>query len=397
MSTPHAIPRGHHTDSLPTDAKNNTTQSTLTYYERSLLRKEGAARRIGNDSMKPLDHCNLCLTQITEDNAVACPSAHVFCCECAIADLLSQRAGIEAQKAELAAWERDDERKRAEAREAARARVVEDFEKGMGLAAARRRALGAAGAAGAVKNGESSAPELTATTPGPSAGKLEDDIDRIAREAEDAAAARILAEDSEARKAKIAAFWLPANAPEAPLGPLASVKLQTLCHVGGLAHPTSRKGLLPVIFSYPDAKRSKPSCPSCTKELSNATGAVLLSSRKVTDTDTGDAAAAATEPSAKKSKKNKKSKKDDGEAVCGHVVCKTCADTMVKPAKRCCVCEEPVEESGMLALGREGELWDLPGCSQLTFQVPVLRQQAAQASRRIRSCSGFSVAGSRDM
>lgn len=111
-----------------------------------------------------------------------------------------------------------------------------------------------------------------------------------------------------------------------------------------------RKTLLPVILSYPTPKSTTPSCPSCTKELSNSTNAILLASRKPAvppATAEGD-----DEPPAKKKKKGKK---DEAPYVCGHVVCKNCSDTIVKPAGRCCVCEAEVDDAGRIPLGKEGE------------------------------------------
>jgi hypothetical protein len=48
-------------------------------YERSLLRKETAAKRLGGDSFKPLDHCYLCLSRLNDP--VACSHGHLFCRE----------------------------------------------------------------------------------------------------------------------------------------------------------------------------------------------------------------------------------------------------------------------------------------------------------------------------
>lgn len=39
---------------------------------------------------------------------------------------------------------------------------------------------------------------------------------------------------------------------------------------------------------------------------------------------------------------------------CGHVVCKTCTDTLVKPAKQCIVCDAKVSEKEIIELTREG-------------------------------------------
>lgn len=336
---------------LTPDAKNTTTQANLSYYERLKLKQAGAARRLGTESFKPLDACNLCLSRATDP--VACGAAHIFCRECAISDLIQQKAGIEAQKSQLRAWEDEDTRKRSDAREAARARVVADFERGMGLAGARSASTSA--------SGSTSKPTSSGSTPvGGGVGKFrldEDAIESATREAEDRATAAIDAEASEARRAKIAAFWLPANTPSAPLGPLKNVKLQTLCHVGGAghAHPISLKGLLPVVMRYPPGSREggKPACPSCQKELSNATGAVLLSSREPAGEDEKEANGEGPRKKAKKDKKEKLA-----PAVCGHVVCKTCADTVVKPVGRCCVCEARVAPDDMIPLGVEGECCD---------------------------------------
>jgi nitric oxide synthase-interacting protein len=317
---------------LTPDAKNTTTQANLSYYERLKLKQSTAARRLGQESFKPLDACNLCLSRASDP--VACGDAHIFCRECAISDLLAQKAGIEAQKAQLRAWEDDDARRRADARDAARARVVADFERGMGLAGGRGTvAVGAA----AVVGGRFRLDEAA--------------VEAAAREAEERAGAAIEAEAGEARRAKIAAFWLPANAPSAPLGPLKAVKLQTLCHVGGAgkAHPIALKALLPVVLKYPPGNKGQPTCPSCQRDLSNASGAVLLTSREPAGAEKEDG-----EGPRKKAKKEKKDKLPP--AVCGHVVCKTCAETVVKPAGRCCVCEAKVAPGEMLQLGSEGEL-----------------------------------------
>lgn len=53
--------------------------------------------------------------------------------------------------------------------------------------------------------------------------------------------------------------------------------------------------------------------------------------------------------------KKKKAKKEKEEPyVCGHVVCLTCSDTIVKPGGRCCVCEAEVDDAGRIPLGKEG-------------------------------------------
>ena len=115
------------------DAKHNTTQSTLTHYERTLLRRQNEGRRLGHDSFKPLDHCNLCLSNVYDRDPVSCPKGHIYCKECVLTNLISQKASIEASKRELERWEDNEIRDKLEARQKARERVISDFEKGMGL------------------------------------------------------------------------------------------------------------------------------------------------------------------------------------------------------------------------------------------------------------------------
>jgi nitric oxide synthase-interacting protein len=106
--------------------------------------------------------------------------------------LLSQKAGIKRQQAELIKYGEDEERERAEARTRARERVLRDFQRGMGLGG---------------PNGTSK--EVRALdTPGEDRGtkrKFEfdhDQVERIALEAEEKAMKAIEAEQVRQR------YWL---------------------------------------------------------------------------------------------------------------------------------------------------------------------------------------------
>lgn len=207
----------------PVDAKNNTTQANLTHYERSLLRKESQARRVGGESFKPLDSCYLCLSKLNDP--VSCQQGHMYCRECVISNLITQKATIEAQKREMDQWEARESRERADAKQKARERVVRDFERGMGL--------GSSGTAGKT---------VMSDKVGEGAAKFKFDqstVERVAQEAEDKAMRALEAEQLETRKAKLPAFWLPSLAPEGRLEPVKDIKLQTLCHVGVPPHPLS--------------------------------------------------------------------------------------------------------------------------------------------------------------
>jgi nitric oxide synthase-interacting protein len=85
--------------------------------------------------------------------------------------------------------------------------------------------------------------------------------------------------------------------------------------------------------------------------LSNSNSSYLLSSRKPASSSTPAENGDADEPPSKKKKKNKK---EEAPFVCGHVVCKTCMETMVVPTSKCCVCDAEVDESGRIPLGKEG-------------------------------------------
>ena len=202
----------------------------MTYYERSLLRKDGQAKRIGGDSFKPLDSCNLCLSQVNEPTA--CSSGHLYCRECLISNLITQKAGIEVQRKEMDRWEENEKREKEEGKRHARERVIRDFERGM--------ALGGKGGKRLINDDEGGKEVRTGKD---EAKRFEFDgetVEKMAREAEEKAAKMIEKEQVESRSQKLAAFWLPSLTPEAKMGPLKDVKLQTMCHVGGaLAHPIS--------------------------------------------------------------------------------------------------------------------------------------------------------------
>jgi nitric oxide synthase-interacting protein len=39
---------------------------------------------------------------------------------------------------------------------------------------------------------------------------------------------------------------------------------------------------------------------------------------------------------------------------CSHVVCKTCCDTIVKPARQCIVCDKKAKDKDIVELARDG-------------------------------------------
>ena len=159
-----------------------------------------------------------------------------------------------------------------------------------------------------------------------------------------------------------------------------------------------RKTILPVIFTYPPGAKTattipgqngpKPICPSCSKDLSNSNHSVLLSSRQPASASTngdtlngngngngnGDADANADDLEGDRPKKKSKKSKDKEEPyVCGHVICKTCSDVIVKESGRCCVCEAKIEEGGMIPLGKEGTGFAAAGGAEVKRNVTTFR------------------------
>ena len=100
--------------------------------------------------MRRFDACALCLNRAREP--LACHEGHLFCKECVYTDLceylsalsssvlqrylcfristVSQKQAIKKQKTKLEALKREAEDERTRARNAARERVLQDFEKG---------------------------------------------------------------------------------------------------------------------------------------------------------------------------------------------------------------------------------------------------------------------------
>lgn len=171
----------------------------------------------------------------------------MYCRECALSNLISQKAGIEVQRRELARWDAREEEERREVRERVRERVLRDFEKGMALGAP---GSGSGQRVGVVNgSGNGNGDVAKGTTSGEVGARLngakmeQKDIDAATALAEEKALQKIQAEQVENRKSKLAAFWLPSLAPEAVNGktPIREkdIKLQTLCHFGGEPHPFS--------------------------------------------------------------------------------------------------------------------------------------------------------------
>ncbi|KAI0752615.1 hypothetical protein C8Q80DRAFT_1147285 [Daedaleopsis nitida] len=273
-------------------SKNNTASSIFSYAEYKKLDYGTKRQRLGHESMRRFDACALCLQRAREP--VACQKGHLFCKECALTDLVSQISDIKRQKVRLEALKKEAEEERERVREAARERVLREFEKGeLGLVASSIIST----TSGLDDSSESRGTKRKFDFDGNA-------VETLAREAEEAALRQIEREQAEALKSKLPDFWLPSLTPTytshgAPSS-LADVKLQTTCRGGNPPHPLLRKNLISVKWTFdrssaalpgksvestpatqdgdappePKAKAPRdderpPMCPSCKKELSN--------------------------------------------------------------------------------------------------------------------------------
>ena len=61
---------------------------------------------------------------------------------------------------------------------------------------------------------------------------------------------------------------------------------------------------------------------------------------------------------------------------CGHVICKTCTDSLVRKAKQCIVCDTKVSEKELIEMKREGKgaCWLYERCSSFATQARDLRE-----------------------
>ncbi|KAJ7674159.1 hypothetical protein B0H17DRAFT_161175 [Mycena rosella] len=287
-------------------SKNNTASSVFSYAEHRIASAfYGTKRqRLGNESMRRFDACALCLH--TARDPVTCKDGHLFCKECAVNDLLSQKKDLKRQKDKAEQIRKDMEAQVQSAKAAARERVLQDFERGqLGLAATPSASVSASESAAT----GSKRPFSTAFEFSPS------HVSDLVAQAEEAAARVIAKEQVEAAKGVLPDFWLPSLTPTfggvaardvlAAGGKSGQSKIGPVCRGGGERHSFALKDLIPVKFSYhtegkegAGAKESKDPgeavCPSCMKKLSNNVIMFLMK-------------------------------------PCAHVICRTCTETLVRP------------------------------------------------------------------
>ncbi|CAE6503743.1 unnamed protein product [Rhizoctonia solani] len=315
-------------------SRNNTANSVFSYAEYKKLSDYGTKKqRLGLDSMKRFDACTLCLQQAREP--VACGEGHLYCKECIYTDLLSQKKDIKKFKAKLEELQREEEAEKARAAQAARDRVLRDFEKNQLGLASRKEAVNDKEKGKDENKDKETGGDAPRGTKRPASTAFEFDLEHaeeLARRAEAAALKQLELEQKEARKSKLpSAYWLASETPtaegtDAEKNKLKDMKVGTLCRASEFGHPLNLKGLIPVKFttqsngesaSAPSKDSSECICPSCKKTLN--LGIMFLM------------------------------------RPCSHVLCKTCTDTLATPNKQCVACDSELPNSkDIIQLSREG-------------------------------------------
>jgi nitric oxide synthase-interacting protein len=105
-------------------SKNNTANSVFSKAERDKLSAHYGTQRalLGSNSHRLFDACSLCLSRAV--TPVTCSKGHLFCKECVMKDLLSQRDALMRKKQEIEALRKEEELAREQVRIKAREMVL---------------------------------------------------------------------------------------------------------------------------------------------------------------------------------------------------------------------------------------------------------------------------------
>ncbi|KAK6341185.1 hypothetical protein TWF696_008272 [Orbilia brochopaga] len=326
----------------------NSSSSWFTSYERSLLKTDyGTQRqRLTRDHSKPIDSCTLCLQRARDP---VCCSSHgdIFCRECAMSNLLSQRVEIKRLQKEIEKRHAEEEEERQRLEREAVQRGIKEFEQvQMGMEQRRKRKASDAADDDGPPNtsstatvddgagGRGTSPKRTRTSG--SFALDEAELLRIARSDRDRLKSSIAAERSAASAPKLPSFWIPSLTPSSSTNATPTTaststskppRLQPVCPGSDpeKLHHYSLKALVTVHFTEDDKDANKHGerariCPNCQKVLSNETKAVVAK-------------------------------------PCGHVLCKPCVKKFIltphddphasvdsKQSLHCSVCETSLSE-----------------------------------------------------
>ncbi|GAB2298745.1 E3 ubiquitin-protein ligase csu1 [Dionaea muscipula] len=107
-------------------SKNNNDLAFFTYDEKRKLGYGTQKERLGRDSIKPFDACCLCLKPVI--SPLSCQKGHIFCKECILECLLSQKKDIQRKLAAHAAQQKQEKEEVEEKIQLQKARELDEFD-----------------------------------------------------------------------------------------------------------------------------------------------------------------------------------------------------------------------------------------------------------------------------
>ncbi|XP_076887221.1 E3 ubiquitin-protein ligase CSU1-like [Bidens hawaiensis] len=107
-------------------SKNNNDLAYFTYDEKKKLGYGTQNERLGKDSIKPFDACSLCLKPFIDP--MCCQKGHIFCKECILECLLSQKKHIQRKLAAHASQLKQEQEEESEKLMLQKARELDAFD-----------------------------------------------------------------------------------------------------------------------------------------------------------------------------------------------------------------------------------------------------------------------------
>lgn len=227
-------------------SKNNNDLAFFTYDEKRKLGFGTQKERLGKDSIKPFDACSLCLKPFIDP--MTCPKGHVFCKECILECLLSQKKDIKRKLAAHAVQQKQEKEEEEEKLMSQKARELDAFD----------------------QQNHGAVPQYS-----------DRNQSRDKNGFHGANSVKVTSYEEEALRT-MKAFWLPSATPEAS-AKVEAPSTNTVCPEG--KEKLKLKSLFPIIFTEDNSSKKKSTsldksfiCPSCKVTLTNTLSLVAISS-----------------------------------------------------------------------------------------------------------------------
>ncbi|KAL5697554.1 E3 ubiquitin-protein ligase csu1 [Ranunculus cassubicifolius] len=219
-------------------SKNNNDLAFFTYDEKKKLGYGTQRERLGKDSIKPFDACSLCLKPFIDP--LCCQKGHVFCKECILECLLSQKKDIQRKLAAHSLQQTQEKNEEEEKQLLQKARELEAFD----------------------QQNHGAVPQYTDSK----------NHSRDKNNFHGANSVKVTSYEEEALRT-MKAFWLPSATPEAP-NKVDAPSTCTVCPEG--KEKLRLKTLFPIYLQKEDKDQKKSNsidtkfiCPSCKVTLTN--------------------------------------------------------------------------------------------------------------------------------